>query len=113
LKSKPTWPNAFGCWATSAFFVLGGKRCSQPRGIASNRNGSPGGLANVEDVACELYKSLTALDTKPVGPGKISWNLEKFLVGRNGEVVARFAPKTKPDDSEVLKAIEAELAKKG
>jgi hypothetical protein len=25
LKSKPTWPNAFGCSATSAFFVLGDK----------------------------------------------------------------------------------------
>lgn len=62
--------------------------------------------------ACDLYKGLTALDTKPVGPGKISWNFEKFIVGRNGEVVARFAPKTKPDDTEVVKVIEAELAKK-
>jgi len=31
---------------------------------------------------------------------------------RNGEVVARFAPRTKPDDPEVLKVIHAELAKK-
>jgi len=43
---------------------------------------------------------------------KISWNFEKFLVGRNGEVIARFAPRTKPDDPEVLKMIEAELSKK-
>lgn len=64
------------------------------------------------DGACELYKSLTALDTKPVGPGKISWNFEKFIIGRNGEVVARFGPRTKPDDPEVLKVVEAELAKK-
>ena len=62
--------------------------------------------------ACDLYKTLTALDTKPVGPGKISWNFEKFVVGRNGEVVARFSPRTKPDDPEVIKVIEAELAKK-
>jgi glutathione peroxidase len=62
--------------------------------------------------ACELYKCLTALDTKPVGAGKISWNFEKFVIGRNGEVVARFSPRTKPDDPEVLKVIEAELAKK-
>ena len=47
-----------------------------------------------------------------VTPGKIAWNFEKFLIGRNGEVVARFAPKTKPDAPEVVKAIEAELAKK-
>jgi len=62
--------------------------------------------------ACPLYKHLTALETKPTGPGKISWNFEKFVIGRNGEVVARFAPRTKPDAPEVLKAIEAELAKK-
>jgi glutathione peroxidase len=66
---------------------------------------------NGED-ACPLYKYLTALDTKPTGSGKISWNFEKFLVGRDGEVVARFAPRTKPDDAEVIKLIEAELAKK-
>ena len=61
--------------------------------------------------ATPLYKYLTALDTRPTGKGKISWNFEKFLVGRNGEVVARFAPKTEPDAPELLKAIEAELAK--
>jgi glutathione peroxidase len=63
------------------------------------------------DGAAELYKTLTALETKPTGPGKISWNFEKFLVDRNGVVAARFSPKTKPDDPEVTKAIEAELAK--
>ena len=41
--------------------------------------------------ACNLHKTLTALNTKPVGPGKISWNFEKFIVGRNGETVARLA----------------------
>ncbi|WP_425614131.1 glutathione peroxidase [Anatilimnocola sp. NA78] len=59
-----------------------------------------------------FYKSLTAADTKPTGKGKISWNFEKFVIGRNGEVVARFAPRTSPDDAEVVKVIEAELAKK-
>lgn len=62
--------------------------------------------------ACDLYKYLTALDTKPKGAGNITWNFEKFIIGRNGEVVARFAPQTKPDDAEVLKVIEAELARK-
>jgi len=61
--------------------------------------------------ACDLYKCLTSLDTKPVGPGKISWNFEKFIVGRNGEVVARFGPRTKPDDPEVLKVVKAELSR--
>jgi glutathione peroxidase len=64
------------------------------------------------DGACPLYKHLTALKTKPKGPGKISWNFEKFLISRDGKVVARFAPKTKPDAPEVVRAIEAELAKK-
>ena len=64
------------------------------------------------DGACDLYQTLTAHDTEPVGPGKISWNFEKFVIGRNGEVVARFSPRTKPDDPELLKVIEAELKKK-
>jgi len=64
------------------------------------------------DGACDLYKYLTALDSKPVGAGKISWNFEKLILGRNGEVAARFASKTKPDDPAVLKVIEEELAKK-
>lgn len=63
------------------------------------------------DEACDLYKTLTALDTEPVGPGKLSWNFEKFVIGRDGEIVARFSPRTKPDDPAVLKVIEAELAK--
>lgn len=64
------------------------------------------------DGACDLYKYLTKLDTKPAGPGKITWNFEKFLVDRNGDVIARFAPRTKPDDKEVIKMIERELAAK-
>ena len=41
----------------------------------------------------------------------ISWNFEKFLIGRNGEVVARFAPDLTPEDPIILEAIETELAK--
>jgi len=64
------------------------------------------------DGAAGLYKYLTGLPTKPQGPGNISWNFEKFLVDRQGKVVARFAPRTKPDAPEVVEAVEAELAKK-
>ena len=64
------------------------------------------------DDACALYKHLTALETKPTGAGKISWNFEKFIINRHGDVVARFAPRTKPDDPDVLKVVEAELAAK-
>ena len=62
--------------------------------------------------ACGLYQHLTKADTKPEGAGKIKWNFEKFVIGRNGEVVARFAPGTEPDAPEVIKVIETELAKK-
>lgn len=43
-------------------------------------------------------------------PG-ILWNFEKFVIGRDGDIVARFAPTTAPDDPALLRAIEAELAK--
>jgi glutathione peroxidase len=65
-----------------------------------------------EDTACPLYKYLTRLNTKPTGAGKISWNFEKFVIGKNGQVVARFAPRTAPDAPEVITTIEAELANK-
>jgi len=58
-----------------------------------------------------LYEWLTSQKSSPEGPGKISWNFEKFLIGRDGKVAARFAPSTVPDDPKVLAAIEAELAK--
>ena len=64
------------------------------------------------DGACPLYKHLTALDARPAGAGKISWNFEKFILARDGAVVARFSPRTTPDAPEVLKVVEAELAKK-
>ena len=62
--------------------------------------------------AAPLYKDLTAASTKPAGPGKISWNFEKFLIGRDGQVAARFSPRTEPSGDAVVGAIEAELAKK-
>jgi glutathione peroxidase len=59
-----------------------------------------------------LYQYLTG-DKLPVEPrGDIEWNFEKFLLDRNGEVVARFRPPVKPDAQEVVEKIEAELAKK-
>jgi glutathione peroxidase len=63
------------------------------------------------DGACPLYKILTATKTAPQPAGPITWNFEKFLISRQGEIVARFLPKTQPNSPEVIKAIEAELAK--
>ncbi len=42
-------------------------------------------------------------------PG-ILWNFEKFLVGRDGNVIARFSPEITPDDPQVVNAIESALA---
>jgi glutathione peroxidase len=62
--------------------------------------------------AAPLYKYLTSKETNPKYAGDITWNFEKFLFNRQGELVARFAPRVKPDAPEVVEAIEAELARK-
>ncbi len=59
-----------------------------------------------------LYQTLTAKETNPKFAGPISWNFEKFLIGRDGQVIARFSPKTNPEAPEVVTAIESELSKK-
>jgi glutathione peroxidase len=63
------------------------------------------------DGQAPLYQYLTSKETNPKFAGDITWNFEKFLIGKDGKVAARFAPKTKPDAPEVVHAIEAELAK--
>lgn len=60
---------------------------------------------------CPLYKFLTSKETDPKYPGDIKWNFEKFLIGRDGQIVKRFEPKVTPESPEVVSAIEAELAK--
>ena len=42
-------------------------------------------------------------------PGDITWNFEKFLVGPDGRVLARFSPRTAPDEASVIQAIEKAL----
>lgn len=61
---------------------------------------------------CDLYKFLTSKETDPKFAGDIKWNFEKFLIGRNGEIVARFAPPVEPTSEEVVNTIKAELSKK-
>jgi glutathione peroxidase len=75
-----------------------------------------------------LYRQLTAapLPTTGEGPmrerlrgnglagdadGEILWNFEKFLIGRNGDIVARFAPDVTADDQRLVTAIDKELSK--
>ena len=50
------------------------------------------------DAALPLYQHLKSEATGVLGSKGIKWNFTKFLVNRNGEVVKRFAPATKPED---------------
>jgi glutathione peroxidase len=76
-----------------------------------------------------LYARLTAAQPEAIGdgpfrerlkgygvnsenPADVLWNFEKFLLSRNGEVVARFAPDVDADDPRLISAIDAELAKR-
>lgn len=43
-------------------------------------------------------------------PGDISWNFEKFLLGPDGRVLARFSPRTTTDDPALIEAVEKALA---
>jgi len=56
-----------------------------------------------------LYKFLTSKETDPEFAGDISWNFNKFLVDRNGKVIARFETREKPEGEKVTQAIEKAL----
>lgn len=62
------------------------------------------------DGTCELYRYLTSSETNPDYAGDIKWNFTKFLVGRDGKVIARFEPRTAPESDDVVGAIEKALA---
>ena len=57
-----------------------------------------------------LYDELTKTADVEGHDGDIRWNFEKFLVGRNGEVIARFSPMVVPEAPEVVDKIEKALA---
>jgi glutathione peroxidase len=57
-----------------------------------------------------IFRFLTREAKGILGSRNIKWNFTKFLVGRNGEVLGRYAPTTKPDALEA--DIEKALAKK-
>lgn len=50
------------------------------------------------DDACELYQLLKSAQPGESGAGDITWNFEKFLVARDGTVVARWAPMVTPEE---------------
>ncbi|MGR6971058.1 glutathione peroxidase [Streptomyces cynarae] len=57
-----------------------------------------------------LYERLVGHADAEGHSGDIRWNFEKFLIGKDGKVVARFSPQTEPEAAEVVAAIEGQLA---
>jgi glutathione peroxidase len=57
-----------------------------------------------------LYDRLVGFADAEGHTGDIRWNFEKFLIGRDGSVVARFSPQTEPESDEVVSAVEGALA---
>lgn len=56
-----------------------------------------------------LYKYLTSKETNPEHNGEISWNFNKFIIGKDGKILDRFGSMTKPQSKKMKKAIEAAL----
>lgn len=57
----------------------------------------------------ELYKYLTSSDANATYAGPIQWNFEKFLIARDGTVVARFGSGVAPESKSLLEALEHEI----
>lgn len=64
------------------------------------------------DGQAPLYKYLTSKETNTDSPGAVRWNFEKFLIGRDGRIIARFRTPVQPESAEVVEAIKKELAAK-
>ena len=56
-----------------------------------------------------LYAELTMQADADGEAGDVKWNFEKFLVGADGEVVARFRPQVPPESPDLVAALEAAL----
>ncbi|MBK7227512.1 MAG: glutathione peroxidase [Ignavibacteriales bacterium] len=54
-----------------------------------------------------LYSILT--DNEVTGKADIKWNFEKFLIDKNGNVVARYTSKVEPNSEELISVIEKEI----
>ena len=59
--------------------------------------------------AAPLYQHLTGDETGLDDTGPVKWNFEKFVLDREGNVIARYRSKVKPTDEQVIETIEAAL----
>jgi len=69
-----------------------------------------GKLSASGDDAAPLYSFLTSKDANPTTAGVVRWNFTKFLIGRDGKVVARFEPDVDPKAPELVSAVEKALS---
>ncbi len=101
-------------------------------GFPANEFGrqEPGTNAQIKEFCAATYKVNFPMFSKIVVKGEgihplyswllqqtdnkadIEWNFAKFLIGRDGNVIARYSPKTKPDDATLVAALESALAQK-
>ena len=58
-----------------------------------------------------LYQYLTSKDTNPEFGGKITWNFNKFLISKDGQIVNRFKKGDAPQSEKITTAIDSELKK--
>ena len=68
-------------------------------------------VAVTGDAKTPLYQYLTSEKTDPQFPGEVGWNFEKFLIGRDGKILARFKSNVAPEAPELVSAVEAALKK--
>ena len=67
---------------------------------------------NISKDPAPLFKHLTSKETNPNHAGAVRWNFEKFLIGRDGTVIARFASDADPEGEDFQEALRRALAKK-
>lgn len=58
-----------------------------------------------------FYERMASKGRAPKEPGDILWNFEKFLIGRDGNVIQRFSPDMTPEDPILVQAVEQALTK--
>ena len=67
---------------------------------------------NITKDPSPLFKHLTSKESNPNHAGPVRWNFEKFLIGRDGTIIARFASDADPESEDFEKAIRQALAQK-
>ena len=66
-------------------------------------------MAKISVKGKDIHPLFAAMTEKGPLPGEITWNFSKFLIDRDGHLVARWAPKVQPESKEVVATIEKYL----